>query len=256
MNYHNKIFYLLIFIFLLASLCYAQGHPSLSRPRDGEEVIGTVAISNVRMSTQNDLTGIHSALLERAIREFPNRDIELRNMRFNEQPVFRNQAVRAGNFTVPQQVFSHSMVSGTATVVSRSLISPQAHTQSGIVIAMQNAAETIMQAVPKDSKIAILNVESNDDDQSEFVVHELEFKLVSNQFPVVDRALLNRIRTEQTMQLSGEVDDATAVNIGRSVGAQAIITGGITGNASTRRLRIRVVDVETSRILAVVSEPF
>ena len=50
----------------------------------------------------------------------------------------------------------------------------------------------------------------------------------TGQFDLVERKEIERVFQEQKFQLSGMVDPATAVEIGKILGAQAIITGAIT----------------------------
>jgi curli biogenesis system outer membrane secretion channel CsgG len=73
---------------------------------------------------------------------------------------------------------------------------------------------------------------------------------------VVDRKSLDALREEQNFQISGDVDDDSAVSIGKMLGANIIITGSINGVDSTRRLRLKALDVKTAEILTMVSQRF
>lgn len=59
---------------------------------------------------------------------------------------------------------------------------------------------------------------------------------------IVDREHMQAILQEQKLQLSGVVDEATAVNVGQLVGAQAILTGTVL-NYSTRTGQVRSQNV-------------
>jgi len=122
--------------------------------------------------------------------------------------------------------------------------------------ALENASKKIMTSLQKGKNIAISNISVEDKNQSEFIANELEFILVEAGFSLVDRSQLDVIRKEQNFQLSGEVDDNQIVSIGRFAGANYIITGSISGLETARRLRLRLLDIETSRVLAVASERF
>jgi len=122
--------------------------------------------------------------------------------------------------------------------------------------ALRNAADTLKQSLPQDSRIAIINISSNDNEVSDFVAGELEFLLVNNGFFIVDRSQLDRIRQEQNFQLSGDVDDNSAVSIGKFTGANVVIVGNISGTGNMRRLRLRVLDTQTAMVVRVVSEAF
>jgi curli biogenesis system outer membrane secretion channel CsgG len=70
---------------------------------------------------------------------------------------------------------------------------------------------------------------------------------------VVDRSDINRILNEQNLATQGRVDAATAARVGKIVGARYMIMGGFTDYYGKMRIDARIVDVETSEILKVVS---
>jgi curli biogenesis system outer membrane secretion channel CsgG len=81
----------------------------------------------------------------------------------------------------------------------------------------------------------------------------LEFQLVSSGlFKVVDRKTLDAIRLEQNFQMSGDVDDNSAVSIGKMLGANIVITG----TGSTQRLTLKALDVKTAEIVTMARESF
>jgi hypothetical protein len=119
---------------------------------------------------------------------------------------------------------------------------------------LERAAGQIMASLPPGSKIAIVYVSSQNPDTAEFITHELEYIMVRNGFTVMDRNQLDRIRHEQNFQSSGEVDDETAVSIGKIAGANIIITGSVTGSGTTGRLRLRALHTQTAQVMAAASE--
>ena len=129
------------------------------------------------------------------------------------------------------------------------------NTKREIEVSLAKAAEKIMSSIQPNSRIAIVYISSSDVDITEYISLELEFFMVNGGFTIIDRIQLDRIRREQDFQLSGEVDDETAVSIGKVVGANVIITGSITGADSTRRLRLRALNSQTAQVVAVSSEP-
>ncbi len=66
---------------------------------------------------------------------------------------------------------------------------------------------------------------------------------------VIERYRLQDILTEQSLSLSGRVDEETAVQVGRMVGAQYTVHGQVSTVGNQTRLDMRAVDVETSEIL-------
>ena len=84
----------------------------------------------------------------------------------------------------------------------------------------------------------------------------------TKQFTMIDRKHIKKVIDEQAFQISGMVDTATAVKIGKILGAKAIVTGSITemgcraasfiAKITTCRVSIdvQVIDVETAEIIA------
>jgi len=123
--------------------------------------------------------------------------------------------------------------------------------------ALNNAAETLVDSMPQNATVAILSVYSDNRETAEYVIDELEYKLVnSRKFQIVDRRRLEQIRREQNFQLSGDVDDNSAVSIGNMLGATIVITGDISGSGSSRRLVLKALDVKTARIITMARERF
>lgn len=134
---------------------------------------------------------------------------------------------------------------------------PAASTEAdGVESTLIEAVGLLMAKIPPKSKVAIVNVAASDPEISEFIAGELEFIMVDNGLTVIDRSELDRIRREQSFQMSGEVDDSQAVSIGKLAGANVIITGAVTGSDNLRRLRLRALSTETGQVLAVTSEKF
>jgi hypothetical protein len=123
--------------------------------------------------------------------------------------------------------------------------------------AVDRSASKLIEEIPSRATVAVLAVSAQNAETAESIVGELELYLVdSKKFVVVDRKNLDTLRKEQKFQLSGEVDDDSAVSLGKLVGAQIIITGSISGTGSTRNLELRALDVETSQIISITRESF
>jgi TolB-like protein len=70
---------------------------------------------------------------------------------------------------------------------------------------------------------------------------------------VVDRAVTNQIINEQNLARDGRVDAGTAARIGKLVGARYMVTGSFIDAYGDFRVTARIIDVETSEIVKVVS---
>jgi hypothetical protein len=129
--------------------------------------------------------------------------------------------------------------------------------QSTVESALSAAADVIIARLKPQTTIAVVSISSRDIEAADFVVDELAYIIVSSgNFKVVDRKSLETIRSEQNFQTSGDVDDDSAVSIGKLLGANIVITGSISGVGSTRRLRLKALDVMTAEIAAMASEAF
>jgi hypothetical protein len=128
---------------------------------------------------------------------------------------------------------------------------------TGIEGAIYRAAEDLIDRLPDRSKIAVLSISSRDRNSATFVMDELEFQLVdSSFFTIVDRKTLDHVRSEQNFQSSGDVDDNSAVSMGKMLGADIVITGSISGTGSTQRLTLKALNVQTAEIVTMVREAF
>jgi hypothetical protein len=133
---------------------------------------------------------------------------------------------------------------------------PAAVNAGGIEGSLALAAEKVIAKLSPQSKLAIVYVTAKDPDIAEFIANELEYIMVEQGLTLIDRSQLDRIRNEQNFQLSGEVDDAQAVSIGKIAGANVILTGAVTGTGDIRRLRLRALDTQTAQVLVATSERY
>jgi hypothetical protein len=116
-------------------------------------------------------------------------------------------------------------------------------------IAIRDTSDYLNDNIPKGNKIVILNIQSDHAALSEYVIDELIANAVNDKmFSVVDRAQLDQIRMELNFQLSGEVSDQSALEIGKFLGAQTIVSGTIGELADRHRMRIRALNVETAEV--------
>ena len=116
-------------------------------------------------------------------------------------------------------------------------------------VAIRDASDYLNDNIPKESKIVILNIESNAANLSEYIIDELIANAVNDKnFSVVDRRQLETIQSEQKFQMSGAVDDKDALAIGKFFGAQTIISGAMRDIGSRYRMTIRALSVQTAQV--------
>jgi len=126
-----------------------------------------------------------------------------------------------------------------------------AFAQSAISIdtALKQASTYLNSRLQKNSKVVVLNFTSDWPKLTDYIIEELIGYIVNDgTLTVVDRANLETVRKELNFQLSGEVSDETAQSIGKMLGAQTIISGGITAIGNTYRLRVRAISVQTAEV--------
>lgn len=68
-------------------------------------------------------------------------------------------------------------------------------------------------------------------------------------FEIVERSRLTEALKEMELGMTGIIDEQTAIEIGRAVGANAILLGSFVSIGNVIRINARLIDVETSRIL-------
>jgi hypothetical protein len=158
----------------------------------------------------------------------------------------------------PQAAPSSNPFSGLTNLFTQN--KPARPANSGdisIETAVLKAAEVLAGSIPNGTTLAVLSIASNDPDMAEFVIEELAYLLVeTRKYKVVDRKSLDAVRAEANFHISGDVDDNSAVAIGKLLGASVVITGGISGSGSTRRLRAKALYVQTAEIVAMASERY
>jgi hypothetical protein len=127
----------------------------------------------------------------------------------------------------------------------------------GIERAVYFSAIQLLNDISINSKVALINVASDDVILGEFIFEELSGYLTSiSKISVFDRKSLESLRQEKKFQMTSDVDEATAIGIGHYSGANVVITGSISGSGRTRRLRFKALDVLSGRIMAQTSNEF
>jgi TolB-like protein len=127
--------------------------------------------------------------------------------------------------------------------------------------AIQQASKDINDALPAGTKIALLNFTSGSDVLSDYVIEEMSIALVKGRkLIVVDRKEIDLIRGEMNFQMSGEVSDESAQEIGKLLGAQSIVSGSLVNMGENHRFRTKVINVnsaaiETSASISVADDP-
>lgn len=105
--------------------------------------------------------------------------------------------------------------------------------------------------------VEFADLEGNVTNFGRFMAEELITKLhETEKFKVIERQLLNQVIKEQKLTLSGIVDPASAKQLGRVLGVDAIVSGSITDLGKTLRVNARLINTETGEIFAVAAKEF
>jgi len=130
-----------------------------------------------------------------------------------------------------------------------SIISTQQIQSDDLDRVIRDASDYLNSKIPSESRIAILSIESTSESLSKYIIEELIANAIDDKnFIVVDRKRLDDIREELNLQLSGEVTDDQAVQVGRLFGAQTIITGECYIINDIYRFSVQALNVENASI--------
>jgi lipopolysaccharide export LptBFGC system permease protein LptF len=150
--------------------------------------------------------------------------------------------------------------------------------KKNITKAVEKASKEMINDLPNGSIIAVLGKEAGQmaalnillsqyqsqsgvklqstGDNDTYVTEDLEYQLIkSKKFRIIDRQQINAIRAEQNLQMSGDVDDNTAVSIGKFAGATIVITVNVTAGTSGR-ITLKALNVQTTEIIAMAIADF
>ncbi len=124
----------------------------------------------------------------------------------------------------------------------------------------------ILQTMPvrlaaQDEKIIIAVVDfrnTSQDESLDYLEQAIPESIItglarSGQLEIVERSQLNTAMEEMKLGMSGIVDEETAIELGRAVGANAILVGSYLSVGKTIRINARVIDVRTAKVLKAES---
>jgi len=115
--------------------------------------------------------------------------------------------------------------------------------------AVKNAVDSLNSKLPANARIMIMKQNANDRDALDDIVTQITTAIVgAKKFTVIGRENQALIDAEQKHQLSGDVSDETAVSIGKQIGVKYAVLCWISGTMSSRKLNLRVLDIETAKI--------
>jgi len=104
------------------------------------------------------------------------------------------------------------------------------------------------------TKIAVIefsDLRGNVTDFGMFLAEELITKLFSSvRFEVIERQLLNKIMQEHKLSLTGTVDPASAKELGKILGVDAIVSGTVTDLGKRLKINARLISTESGNVFS------
>ena len=236
---------------LLLGSCASSAYRPLKRLREPHQVMGTVNVIYEAQGEKQDQIA-YTKLLEVARREY-GANVDVYDVVVTKIRTVKRAIPVVSAFWGVKEDLNEFSATGQAVRLNNTAVATDDET-TALEGAVARAAEQLLRNTSSQSKIAIVYITADDRGIVEYVTGELEFIWVNQGYTLIDRSQLDIIRREQNLQLSGEVDDSSAVGIGRLTGANIIVTGTVDGEGNLRRLRLRALDTQTAEIIGSVSE--
>lgn len=146
----------------------------------------------------------------------------------------------------------------TVFLVSMLLVIP-ALASSELDNKLDNLTQQIINDFIENNKSTIAVIEFSDIDGKttafgKYLGEELITRLVrSKKFRVVERELLEKVLKEHKLNLSGLIDSASAIQLGRLLGVNAIVTGTVAELDQSVKINARLIAAETGGIMTVAA---
>jgi len=247
----------MVVVILMASCVSLQDRTMTPQEREQADIVGSVTV---------EFTSTHFLHIQRGVKEKAYAELKKAAQQKYPGNIDIQNIVMSGTFSgwnILWGVFYFSSpilldvqkITASGDVVMYNTASSRDRTfQQTVEGALERAAEQTLKNVPQRSRIAIVYITAQDRSTTDYIAGELEFIWVNAGYIITDRSQLDRLRREQNFQMSGEVDDATAVSIGKFAGADIIVTGRVDGEGNLRRLRLRALNTQTAQVIGVASE--
>ena len=117
--------------------------------------------------------------------------------------------------------------------------------------AIQQAGKAINDAMVVGSKTALLNCSSSSNDLSVYVMDKMTTALDNGRkLTLVAGRDVDRGRAGMNLQVSSQINDTPALELGNKIGAWVVLTSNFEKNGNGYRYTVRALDVTTKRLLA------
>jgi hypothetical protein len=201
------------------------------------ELVGVRTINSVNRQLRNlDLTTAYNAEIIN-IRTSLAQGIALQDLLSQETPVVRTD--------IP-----------TIPLISTGVTPRETGVQNeNIEAATRNAAISLIGNIPLGLTVAVVHVSSNANDLSEFLLYSLNDHISeTGNYTLIDRETIDTVRSDRGYEFSSELDDRQAIEIGRTLGAEIVITGALVQTGRSETLTLRAINVETAETVGMARE--
>jgi len=121
-------------------------------------------------------------------------------------------------------------------------------------LSLQIVASLSSEGVTKIAVIEFSDIEGKITNLGRFIAEELITRLYrTGKFEVIERQLLSKVLKEHSLNMSGIIDQNSAIEIGKILGVDAIATGSLTDFGNSIKINARLINTETGKIFSVAS---
>jgi TolB-like protein len=119
--------------------------------------------------------------------------------------------------------------------------------------AIDAQGDYLLRQIPENSILAVIGISSGSENLSKYITEGLTSYIMNNNttnIKIAERDAIPILQKEIDFQYSGAVDDNFMVSVGKTAGANTVIAGTIYSIGSELRFNVRVIEIETSLVLA------
>ncbi|GHU40958.1 hypothetical protein FACS1894190_08480 [Spirochaetia bacterium] len=121
---------------------------------------------------------------------------------------------------------------------------------------VRSSFEKATQPLKSKSRIAVVNVDSDNIHEGDFVLEELTYLSVDSKkkFQVIDRRQIDAFRAKNAIGVPSYENDFMLQSIGNLLGVDYVISGRLDGVGALRRLRVKALEVKTGKLVGDSSD--
>jgi hypothetical protein len=125
-----------------------------------------------------------------------------------------------------------------------------------IETSVRNSFDRVTKDLKKKTRIAVVNVDSDNIDEADYVLEELTYLTVHSpkKFQVIDRRQIDAFRASNSIGIPSYNNDYILMLIGQLLGADIILSARMDGPGQLRRLRVKALEVKTGQLIGDSSE--